>query len=69
MRLETAELPKLSFTTSQGVQQNDLDAELLMLHVFNHATHHRGQVTAGVTHWGYPPIDGLDYCIFLLEQK
>ncbi|KAJ2960480.1 hypothetical protein NQZ79_g4095 [Umbelopsis isabellina] len=66
---ENADLPKLSFSRSNGEQQKDQDSGLLMLHVFNHTTHHRGQITAGVTHFGYPPIDGLDYYVFLLEQK
>lgn len=66
---ENTDLPILNFFSSHGVERKDQDSGLLMLHVFNHTTHHRGQITAGVTHFGYPPIDGLDYFIFLLEQK
>ncbi|KAG2180952.1 hypothetical protein INT43_008532 [Umbelopsis isabellina] len=66
---ENTDLPKLNFLTSSGEQRKDQDSGLLMLHVFNHATHHRGQITAGVTHFGYPPIDGLDYYVYLTEQK
>ncbi|GAB5589474.1 hypothetical protein Unana1_04374 [Umbelopsis nana] len=66
---EDAELPKLSFVSSSGNQYTDQDSGLILLHIFNHATHHRGQVTAGVTNLGYPPIDGLDYVYFLRIDK
>lgn len=67
---EEAELPKLCFTSSSGDLYEDDDSGLIMLHVFNHATHHRGQITAAVTNLEYPPIDGLDYIYFIrVEQK
>ncbi|KAH8555789.1 DinB family protein [Umbelopsis sp. PMI_123] len=66
---EDADIPPLSFVTSSGVELKDQDAGLTILHVFNHATHHRGQITAGVTNLGYPPIDGLDYLYFLRKDK
>ncbi|TMW62482.1 hypothetical protein Poli38472_005100 [Pythium oligandrum] len=35
---------------------------LIMAHVFNHGTHHRGQISAGVTMLGHPaPVLDLDY--------
>ena len=36
-----------------------------LLHVFNHATHHRGQITAAISMLGfeYAPLD-LPYLIF-----
>lgn len=39
-----------------------------LLHVFNHATHHRGQVTAALTGMGYPCPE-LDLVYMLLEQQ
>lgn len=36
-------------------------------HVFNHATHHRGQATAALTHYGYPCPE-LDLIYFVRER-
>lgn len=38
-----------------------------LLHVFNHGTHHRGQVTAALTAMGYPCPE-LDLVYMLLEK-
>jgi uncharacterized damage-inducible protein DinB len=43
----------LDYTTSNGVAQS-LPFAPTLGHVFNHATHHRGQVTAAITAMGYP---------------
>ncbi len=42
---------RLDYTTTRGVAQSLPFAETLG-HVFNHATHHRGQVTAAITAMG-----------------
>jgi uncharacterized damage-inducible protein DinB len=44
---------RLDYTTTRGVAQS-LPFELTLAHVFNHATHHRGQITAAITAMGYP---------------
>ena len=46
-------LGTLDYTTTRGVAQS-LPFDLTLAHVFNHATHHRGQVTAAITAMGYP---------------
>ncbi|CAO3683812.1 unnamed protein product [Umbelopsis ramanniana] len=66
---EDAELPALSFVTSAGIEFKDQDVGLILLNLFNHATYHRGQITAGVTNLGYPPIDGLDLIFFLRADE
>lgn len=43
----------LDYTTTKGIAQSLAFAPTLG-HVFNHATHHRGQVTAAITAMGYP---------------
>ena len=37
-----------------------------LLHVFNHGTHHRGQISAALTALGQPPPD-LDLVVMLQE--
>jgi uncharacterized damage-inducible protein DinB len=37
-------------------------------HVFNHATHHRGQATAALTRYGYPCPE-LNLIYFVRERK
>ena len=48
-----AEASTLDYTTTQGIAQS-LPFAPTLGHVFNHATHHRGQVTAAITAMGYP---------------
>jgi len=43
----------LDYTTTQGVAQS-LPFAATLGHVFNHATHHRGQISAAITAMGYP---------------
>jgi|BarGraIncu00222A_1022003.scaffolds.fasta_scaffold16285_3 uncharacterized damage-inducible protein DinB len=43
----------LDYSTTKGVAQSLAFAPTLG-HVFNHATHHRGQITAAITAMGYP---------------
>jgi uncharacterized damage-inducible protein DinB len=44
---------RLDYTTTKGIAQS-LPFAPTLGHVFNHATHHRGQVTAAITAMGYP---------------
>src|SRR5690606_33942597 len=48
----------LDYTTMRGVQAS-LPFAATLVHVFNHGTHHRGQITAALTSMGYlcPEID------------
>ncbi len=48
----------LSYTTTRGVPQL-LPFASTLAHVFNHGTHHRGQITAAITAMGHacPEID------------
>ena len=43
----------LDYTTTRGIAQS-LPFAPTLGHVFNHATHHRGQITAAITAMGYP---------------
>ena len=43
----------LDYTTTRGIAQS-LPFAPTLGHLFNHATHHRGQITAAVTAMGYP---------------
>lgn len=53
----------LHYHTSKGLPQS-LPFAATLAHVFNHGTHHRGQITAALTHMGYgcPELD-LVYCL------
>ncbi len=57
-----------NYTTTNG-QAVSLPLSTTLGHVFNHSTHHRGQMTAALTALGQPcPV--LDFVYFLLaEQK
>lgn len=64
------EMPPMTYVASDGTEFKDQDVGLTLLHVFNHGTHHRGQITAAVTNLGYPPLDGFDYLYFFrLNQQ
>jgi len=54
----------LRFTMTTG-QKRVLPMPAALLHVFNHATHHRGQITAAISMMGfeYLPLD-LPFLIF-----
>lgn len=43
----------LDYTSTRGVAQS-LPFAATLGHVFNHATHHRGQITAAITAMGHP---------------
>ena len=51
---------RLDYTSTQGVARS-LPFEVALTHVFNHGTHHRGQITAAITAMGHacPEIDLL----------
>lgn len=61
---ETALAGDLHFTMTTG-QKRALPMPAALLHVFNHATHHRGQITAAISMLGfeYQPLD-LPFLIF-----
>jgi uncharacterized damage-inducible protein DinB len=57
----------LDYTTTKGIAQS-LPFAPTLGHVFNHATHHRGQVTAAITVMGYPfPV--LDWVAMLQAES
>ncbi len=58
---------QLSYTTTYGVDVT-LPFTATLTHVFNHGTHHRGQITAALTMLGYPcPV--LDLVYMLQEES
>ena len=57
----------LSYTTMRGTPAS-LPFAVTLAHVFNHATHHRGQITAAMTHMGYDCPE-LDMVYFLQEEQ
>jgi uncharacterized damage-inducible protein DinB len=58
---------KLSYTTTLG-QAVSLPFAATLAHVFNHGTHHRGQITAALTMLGQPCPE-LDLVKMLLEKS
>lgn len=56
----------LSYTTTAG-QHLSLPYAATLMHVFNHGTHHRGQVSAAITAMGYDCPE-LDMVYMLREQ-
>jgi uncharacterized damage-inducible protein DinB len=57
---------KLQYTTTRG-QAMSLPFAATLAHVFNHGTHHRGQITAALTFLGQPaPVLDL---VYFLQQK
>jgi uncharacterized damage-inducible protein DinB len=54
----------LSYTTTKG-EQRTLPLAATLLHVFNHATHHRGQVTAAISGAGFE-FGSLDLLGFIM---
>ena len=54
------------YTTSKGVAVS-LPFALTLAHVFNHGTHHRGQITAALTALGQPGPE-LDLVYMLQEE-
>jgi uncharacterized damage-inducible protein DinB len=56
----------LDYTTTKGVPVS-LPFALTLAHVFNHGTHHRGQITAALTMMGKPSPE-LDL-VYMLQQE
>ena len=56
----------LSYTTMRG-QLATLPFAATLTHVFNHGTHHRGQITAALTALGHPCPE-LDM-VYLLQEE
>jgi uncharacterized damage-inducible protein DinB len=56
----------LDYTTTRGVAQS-LPFAATLAHVFNHGTHHRGQISAAVTALGHPCPE-LDLVWMLQEE-
>jgi uncharacterized damage-inducible protein DinB len=57
----------LDYTTTQG-EALSLPLAPTLAHVFNHSTHHRGQITAALTALGHPcPV--LDLVYFLRAEQ
>lgn len=57
----------LNYTTSTG-QEISLPYWATLQHVFNHGTHHRGQITAALTAMGYACPE-LDLVYMLVEEN
>ncbi len=57
---------KLIYTSSAG-QPITVPYGPTLLHVFNHGTHHRGQISAALTNMGYPCPE-WDLIYMLLEE-
>ncbi len=57
----------LDYRTTKGVPQS-LPFAPTLGHVFNHGTHHRGQITTAITAMGYPcPV--LDWLVLLQAES
>lgn len=57
----------LAYTTTRGAEVS-LPFALTLAHVFNHSTHHRGQITAALTALGQPCPE-LDLVYFLQSES
>jgi uncharacterized damage-inducible protein DinB len=58
---------RLDYTSTKGVAQS-LPYAAALAHVFNHGTHHRGQITAAITAMGHPCPE-IDLVWMLQEES
>ena len=59
----------LSYTSTEGVTRS-VPFTPTLTHVFNHGTHHRGQITAAITAMGHPgPEIDLLYVVLAEQAK
>lgn len=66
--LDEARYPgRLQYTTTRGLPQS-LPFSATLGHVFNHGTHHRGQITAALTAMGHPCPE-IDLVWMLQEES
>jgi len=56
----------LDYRSTQGTDHS-LPFAATLTHVFNHGTHHRGQITAAITRFGHPAPE-LDL-VWMLQQE
>lgn len=56
----------ISYSNSKG-QKFEQPLEDLVIHVFNHATHHRGQIVSRLRDMGYQP-PRTDYVVYMREK-
>ena len=61
-----AEASTLDYTTAKGIAQS-LPFAPTVGHVFNHGSHHRGQISAALTALGQPPPE-LDLVLMLQAE-
>ena len=60
---ETRIQGRLRYLSTEG-EQRDMPMAVALAHAFNHATHHRGQVTAAMTRLGQPaPVLDIPYVL------
>jgi uncharacterized damage-inducible protein DinB len=57
----------LAFITTEGLARS-MPFALTLAHVFNHATHHRGQISAALTMMDHPSPE-IDLYFFMLAPK
>ena len=59
----------LRYLSTEG-EQRALPMQIVLAHAFNHATHHRGQISAAMTHLGQPaPVLDIPYVLAELAQS
>eukprot|EP00834_Sanchytrium_tribonematis_P002038 NODE_56_length_28873_cov_1.243101.p14 type:complete len:167 gc:universal NODE_56_length_28873_cov_1.243101:12520-12020(-) len=54
---------RLTYCSTNGNERSTEKSEILY-HIVNHGTHHRGQISAALTQFGYAPPE-LDYIYFI----
>ncbi|CAE10237.1 DinB family protein [Wolinella succinogenes] len=57
----------VEYQSTEG-KKHAMDRESILFHLFNHQTHHRGQITAALESLGYD-FEPLDYIAYLYEES